>query len=45
MLKTSLYFKKFTNFPANSSRIIRNKDAKFSGYCFYMKTDIQEDSK
>ena len=28
---------------ANNSRILRIKNAKFSGYCFYMKTNIKGD--
>ena len=38
MLKISLLFKKFTNFSVNNSGILRIKNAKFSGYCFYVKT-------
>ena len=47
MLKeyVSLLFKKFTNSRANNSRILRNKKVKFSGYCFYMNTNIQGDSQ
>ena len=29
----------------NTSRIVRIKDAKFSGYCFYMNTNIWGDFK
>ena len=36
MLKLSLLFKKFTNF---TGKYLEN----FSGYCFYMNTNIQED--
>ena len=39
MLKISLPFKKFTDF-ANNSRLLTIKNAKFSGYCFYMNTII-----
>ena len=35
-VKTSLLFKTFTTFIGNNSRIIRIKNAKFSGYCFYL---------
>ena len=31
------------NSRANNSRILRIKNAKFSGYCFYMNTNIQGD--
>ena len=31
------------NSRANNSRILRIKNAKFSGYCFYMNTNIQRD--
>ena len=41
MLKISLLFKKFTKFTENNSRILRIKNTKFSGYSFYMKTNIQ----
>ena len=27
--------------PANNSRILGIKNAKFSGYCFYMSTNIE----
>ena len=41
MLKISLLFKKFTSFPGKiNSRTLRIKNAKFSGYCFYMSTNI-----
>ena len=43
MLKISPLFKKFTNLRANNSTIPRIKNAKFSGHCFYMNTNIQED--
>ena len=44
MLKISLLFKKLTNLDTyNNSRILRIKNAKFSGYCFYMNTNIYED--
>ena len=36
MLKISL----LKTSQANHSRILRIKNAKFSGYCFYMNTDI-----
>ena len=40
MLKISLFFKKFTNFTVNNLTILRIKNPKFSGYCFYRNTDI-----
>ena len=40
MLKVSLTFKKFTNFKAKNSRILRIKNAKYLGYCFYMNRNI-----
>ena len=43
MLKISLIFKKFTNFTTNNSKILRIKNAKFSGYLFYVKTNIYGD--
>ena len=46
MLKISLLFKKFTNFTgkcANIYRILRIKNAKFPGYCFYINTNIYGD--
>ena len=45
MLKISLRFKKYTNFTGfkNSSSILRIKNEKFSGYCFYMNANIQGD--
>ena len=43
LLKISLLFNKFTNFTANSSIILRIRNAKFSGYCFYMNTNIKRD--
>ena len=45
MLKTSLPLKKFTNSRANTSRILRIKNVKFSGYCFYMNTNMLRDFK
>ena len=42
MLKISLLFKKFTKSRANNSRTLRIKNAKFSGYCFYMNTNVTE---
>ena len=41
MLKISQLFKKNTNFTVNNSRILRIQNAKFSGYCFHMKPNIQ----
>ena len=43
MLPISLLFKKFTNFTENNSRILRNENAKFSGYCIYINTGIYGD--
>ena len=43
MLKISLIFKKFTNLRANNLRILRIKNAKLSGYCFYMNANIYRD--
>ena len=43
MLKISLLFNKFTNFTANNSIILRIRNAKFSGYYFYMNTNIKRD--
>ena len=43
ILKISLLFNKFTNFTANNSIILRIRNAKFSGYCFYMNTNIKRD--
>ena len=40
MLKISLLFKKFTNFTVNNLTILRIKNPKFSGYCFYRNTNI-----
>ena len=43
MLKLSLLFKKFTTSRANNSRILRIKNAEFSGYCFYINMNIKGD--
>ena len=43
MLKTSLLFKKLQTSRVNNSRILRIKNAKFSGYCFYMNRNIYGD--
>ena len=40
MLKSSLLFRKTTTSRVNNSRILRIKNAKFSGYCFYMNLNI-----
>ena len=45
MLKIRLLFKKFTTSRPNNSRILRIKNANFSGYCFYMKMNITETRK
>ena len=42
MLKSSVLFKKNTNFNGNS-RIVRIKNAKFSGHYFYTNTNLQGD--
>ena len=42
-LKSSLHFKKDTTLLANDSRILRIRNAKFSGYIFYMKRNIWRD--
>ena len=43
MLKISLLIKKFQTSRANNSRILRIKNAKLSGYCFCMNTNMQGD--
>ena len=43
MLKINLLFKKFAIFTGNNSIILRIKNAIFSEYCFYMKTNLQGD--
>ena len=43
MLKISLLFKEFTDWRVNNSRIVRIKNAKLSGSCFYMKINVQGD--
>ena len=43
MLKSSLLLKKLTNFTVNNSKILRIKTVKFSGYCFYMNTNMYGD--
>ena len=43
MLKISLLFKKFAKVMVNNSRILRIKNAKFSGYCFYVNKNILGD--
>ena len=40
MLKNSLLFKKNANFTGKYSRNLRIKNAKFSGYCFRMNSNI-----
>ena len=44
MLKSSLLFKKNANFTAGNFRMFRFKDAKSSGYCFYMELSIVKSS-
>ena len=44
MLKISLLFKKFTNFMGKELENSQDlKNAKFSGYCFYMNTNTKGD--
>ena len=43
MLKISLLFKKYITSWVNNSNILKTKSAKFSGYCFYLNTNIQRD--
>ena len=44
MLKISPLFKKFENFLwVSNSRILRVKNKNFSGYYFYINTNIQAD--
>ena len=40
MLKISLLLRKLQTSRVNNSRILRIKNAKCSGYCFYMNTNI-----
>ena len=40
MLKISLFLKHLQTSRVNNSRILRIKNAKFSGYCFYMNTNL-----
>ena len=42
MLKSSLLFQKSTNSQVNNSRILRIKNMKFSGHCFYMNPMYSE---
>ena len=37
------FLRNLQTLQANNSRILRIKNAKFSGYCFYMNTKIKED--
>ena len=43
MLKISLLFRNLQTSRTNNSRIRSNKNAKFSGYCFYLNTNIYGD--
>ena len=43
MLKISLLFRNLQTSWTNNSRIRSNKNAKFSGYCFYLNTNIYGD--
>ena len=43
MLKSSLLFKKNITLRKNNSRILTIQNAKFSGYDFYMNTNLWRD--
>ena len=43
MLEIRLLFRDLQTSQANNSRILRTKNARFSGYCFYMNTNIYRD--
>ena len=43
MLNISLLFKKFATFKGKYIENSKIKNAKFSGYCFYMNTNIYGD--
>ena len=43
MLKLVYFLRILQTSPANNSRIFRIKNAKFSGYSFYMNTNIYGD--
>ena len=38
--KLAYFFRNSQTSRVNNSRILRIKNAKFSGYCFYMKTNL-----
>ena len=40
MLKLAYFLENLQTSRENNSRILRIKDAKFLGYCFYMKAHI-----
>ena len=41
--KFAYFLRNLQTSRANNSRIVRIKNAKFSGYCFYMNTNIHRD--
>ena len=41
MLKIAYFLRNLQTSRTNNSRILRTKNAKFSGYCFYMNTKAQ----
>ena len=41
--KLAYFLRNLTTSRENNSRIIEIKNVKFSGYCFYMNTNVQED--
>ena len=43
MLKLAYFLRNLEISRANNSRILRTKNAKFSGYCFYVNTNIYWD--
>ena len=43
MLKICPRFKKFTTSRVNISTILKVKNTKFSGYCFYMNPNMKGD--
>ena len=43
MLKITLFLRHLQTSRANNLRILKIKNAKFSGYCFYMSSNIEGD--
>ena len=43
MLKKAYFLRNLQTSRSNKPRILRIKNAKFSGYCFYLNTNIQGD--